>query len=121
MLTNPGRQQIITQLPRKQSPTLTHQSQSQPQSQPQPQSQTQTHSQEELPCIIAQLKTYSKLIPDNNDILMDRAKRPRGQMKGTANILHTNNSLCIICRQSRHTDLWKLSRVILRTGRTATA
>lgn len=89
MLTNPGRPQMITQLPRKQSPTLTHQQQSQPQpqSQSQPQSQQQHqhqqqqsqqqqqqqqqqrgqqqhhhhHFQEELSCIIAQLKTYSKL------------------------------------------------------------
>lgn len=60
MLTSPGRSQIISQLPRKQSPTLTHQSQTQTQSQPQSQSQTPSQLQEELPCIIAQLKTYSK-------------------------------------------------------------
>ncbi|KAK7574227.1 hypothetical protein V9T40_011418 [Parthenolecanium corni] len=89
MLTSPGRPQIITQLPRKQSPTLSHQQQ-QPQSQSQPQTQSQTQSQQspqqqtqqqqplilhqqqnqntfqdELPSIIAQLKTYS-----NPDILI---------------------------------------------------
>lgn len=57
MLTSSSRSQIISQLPRKQSPTLTHQSQSQ--------SQPQSQLQEELPCIIAQLKTYS-----NPDILI---------------------------------------------------
>lgn len=82
MLTSPGRPQIITQLPRKQSPTLSHQQQQpQPQSQPQTQSQTQcqqppqtqqpsilhqqqnqTTFQDELPSIIAQLKTYSKFV-----------------------------------------------------------